>query len=60
VKLSARSGLFSGAADLFGTRRKTKFGGAVLQKQQIAGGFFLGATQSGSVVLQPQSPSIGE
>jgi hypothetical protein len=53
VKLSARSGLFSGGADLFGARRKTKFGGAVLQKQQIAAGFFLGATESGSVVLQP-------
>jgi len=36
-----------------GVSKKLSFKGAVLQRQNIAAGFFLGTNQSGSVRLEP-------
>lgn len=52
MKLSVGSGIFSGRFFHPGLGKTTKFRGAVLQSQNTAGGFFLGADQSGSVRLR--------
>jgi hypothetical protein len=54
-KLSEKKGLFSGQFVTPTNGRKTKFEGAVLQKQQIGSGYFLGAEGSGAATLTPDS-----
>jgi hypothetical protein len=54
LKLAPGSGLFRGVAKNPDDRRKIKFGGAILQSQNIGSGYFLNAGQSGGVSLQPR------
>jgi uncharacterized repeat protein (TIGR02543 family) len=51
--LSPSSGLFKGRAVDPATGRWISFKGAVLQKQEVGSGFFLGATRSGRISFGP-------
>lgn len=53
LSFARSSGLFSGRATDPSGSRTFRFNGAVLQKRDLAAGFFLGTNQSGSVWLQP-------
>ncbi|MEQ1859669.1 MAG: tandem-95 repeat protein [Chthoniobacteraceae bacterium] len=53
IALSAKTGLLKGRFIHSVSGRKAKYGGAVLQKQKLGSGFFLGPTESGSVTLVP-------
>jgi len=55
LKVAVPTGLLSGTVKLndSGVSKKLSFKGAVLQRQNIAAGFFLGTNQSGSVRLEP-------
>lgn len=55
---SRATGLFSGAFRNPATSRSTPFSGALLQKQGLGAGFFLGTDQSGTVLIEAV-PSIG-
>ena len=50
-RLSRTSGLFSGSLADSATGELISFGGVVLQRPNIAEGFFLGSDQSGSVYV---------
>jgi len=54
-KLAAKTGLLGGSFIHPTNGKKVSFGGAVLQKQQIGGGFFLGPLEGGAVVLVPDA-----
>lgn len=53
-KITTSSGQFSGSVTIPGTKQTVSFVGVLLQKQNMATGFFLGTNQSGSVLLGPQ------
>lgn len=52
-KIALATGLFSGSFPNPTTHKATKFNGALLQKQNLGAGFFLGTNQSGFVTLAP-------
>jgi hypothetical protein len=52
LTISASNGSFSGQYVVPGTGKKLTLGGAVLQEQGVARGFFLGTNQSGGILLQ--------
>ncbi|HET7626184.1 MAG TPA: hypothetical protein VFM25_13055, partial [Verrucomicrobiae bacterium] len=54
LKLAPGSGLFHGMVKNPGDHGKIKFGGAILQSQNLGSGYFLKAGQSGDVRLQPR------
>jgi hypothetical protein len=54
LKLAPGSGLFHGMVKNPGGHGKIRFGGAILQSQNIGSGYFLNAGQSGGVSLQPR------
>jgi glucose/arabinose dehydrogenase len=54
LKLTQKSGAFTGKLTLPGARKATAFKGAILQKHGYGGGFFLGTNQSGRVELRPE------
>ncbi len=51
--ISASNGLFSGSVQVPGTTRSLPFKGALNVKAGFGGGFFIGTTEGGRVVLQP-------
>ena len=53
IKLTAGKGLFRGKVADPDTGKRISFGGAILQDQARAFGFFLGADESGMVSLEP-------
>jgi hypothetical protein len=55
LKITLPTGLLSGTVKLKdgGLDKKLSFKGAILQRQNLAAGFFLGTNQSGSVDLEP-------
>jgi hypothetical protein len=53
LKMTAATGLFSGSFLNPASHKATKFNGALLQKQNLGAGFFLGTDQSGFVTLAP-------
>jgi len=54
LKLTQKSGAFTGNVTLPGAKKATAFKGALLQKQQYGGGFFLGTNQSGRLEFRPE------
>jgi len=54
MTLTLPTGLFNGTATLTdnGVVKKLTFKGALLQRQDLGGGFFLGPNQSGSVLFE--------
>jgi hypothetical protein len=52
-KINSATGLFSGSFQNPATGKSIKFSGALLQKQNLGAGFFLGTDQSGFVTLEP-------
>jgi plastocyanin len=54
LTLTLPTGLFNGSATLTnqGVRQKLTFKGALLQRQDLGAGFFLGTNQSGAVLLE--------
>jgi hypothetical protein len=52
-KITSATGLFSGSFPNPATGKSAKFSGAILQKQNLGAGFFLGTDQSGFVTLEP-------
>jgi hypothetical protein len=52
LSLSKSSGTFTGTVTPPGTNRAVSFKGALLQKQNLGSGFFLGTNESGRVSLQ--------
>jgi hypothetical protein len=59
LRFTAKTGLFKGAFGRAGAKKADKFAGAVLQKQQRGGGFFLGNVESGTVALHPDDAPGG-
>jgi hypothetical protein len=53
LTIQKATGLFSGRVDDPVSRRRFKFNGALLQKQHVGRGFFLGTNQSGRVYFGP-------
>jgi hypothetical protein len=56
LSLSVRTGLFKGSTLNTATGKKVPFNGAIVQSQHAGFGCFLGATESGSVLLEPAGP----
>jgi hypothetical protein len=53
LRISPATGLFTGGAQDPVTGRSISFQGAILQKQNLGGGFFLGPSQGGNVLIAP-------
>lgn len=53
LKLTAKTGLFTGSFTHPGTGKATKFEGTVLQLQNGGAGYFLGSNQCGAVTIVP-------
>jgi hypothetical protein len=54
LAVTPSSGLFKGSVVIPGTTKAVSFSGVVLQKQDIGAGFFLGTSESGRVVMEPE------
>jgi hypothetical protein len=54
LKLTQKSGVFTGRVTLPGTKKSTAFKGAILDKQGYGGGYFLGTDESGRVEFRPK------
>jgi len=56
VTVALPTGLFNGTVTVTnqGVRQKLTFKGALLQRQDMGAGFFLGPNQSGAVLLEPE------
>jgi hypothetical protein len=56
VTITTASGLFKGTVVNPADGKSVSFNGVVLQKQNIAAGFFTGFNQTGRVYMQPIAP----
>jgi glucose/arabinose dehydrogenase len=54
LKLTQKSGVFTGKVTMPGAKKSTTFKGAILDKQGYGGGYFLGTDQSGRVEFRPE------